>query len=164
MKLDLQLLSQCDSTYDCLRRSAREVPWHVAGTLSNQQATCSRSPEALFWSLRSVKMCSRTLNPIPFRTVKGTTSQVAGSPAVLDQTVIVLDRTVIVLDQTVIVLDQTVIVLDQTVIVLDRTVIVLDRTVIVLDPTVITIYDVLSFLSARRWVRPSLVTLLYETH
>ena len=46
--------------------------------------------------------------------LKGATSQVAGSPAVLDRTVIVLDQTVIVLDQTVIVLDQTVIVLDRT--------------------------------------------------
>ena len=34
--------------------------------------------------------------------VKGATSQVAGSPAVLDQTVIVLDRTDIVLDRIVI--------------------------------------------------------------
>ena len=34
--------------------------------------------------------------------LKGATSQVAGSPAVLDQTVIVLDQTVIVLDRTVI--------------------------------------------------------------
>ena len=62
--------------------------------------------------------------------LKGATSQVAGSPAVLDRTVIVLDGTVIVLDGTVIVLDRTVIVLDGTVIVLDRTIIVLDRSVI----------------------------------
>ena len=61
--------------------------------------------------------------------LKGATSQVAGSPAVLDRTVIILDRTVIVLDRTVIVLGRTVIVLDWTVIVLERTVIVLDRTV-----------------------------------
>ena len=54
--------------------------------------------------------------------VKGATSQVAGSPAVLDQTVIVLDRTVIVLDRTVIVLYRTIIVLDRIVIVLDRSV------------------------------------------
>ena len=40
--------------------------------------------------------------------LKGATSQVAGSPAVLDRTVIVLDRTVIVLDRIVIVLDRTV--------------------------------------------------------
>ena len=40
--------------------------------------------------------------------VKGATSQVAGSPAVPDRTVIVLDRTIIVLDRTVIVLDRTV--------------------------------------------------------
>ena len=106
---------------------------------------------------------------------KGTTSQVAGRPSVLDrtvtvldQTVIVLDRTVTILDRTVIVLDQTVIVLDQTVIVLDQTVIVLDRTVIVLDRTVKTIYGVLSFPPAWRWVRPrvrpSLVTWHYEPH
>ena len=75
--------------------------------------------------------------------LKGATSLVAGSPAVLDQTVIVLD---------------------QTVIVLDRAVIVFDRTVIVLDRTVITICGVLSFPSAWRWVRPSLVTSHYETH
>ena len=55
------------------------------------------------------------------RGVKGATSQVAGSPAVLDQTVIVLDR------------------------------------------TVITIHGVLSFPSARRWVRPSLITSDHET-
>ena len=54
--------------------------------------------------------------------LKGATSQVAGSPAILDQTVIVLDR------------------------------------------TVITICGVLSFPSAWRWVRPSLVTSLCETH
>ena len=54
--------------------------------------------------------------------VKGATSQVAGRPTVLDQTVIVLDR------------------------------------------TVKTIYGVLSFPSAWRWVRPSLVTSHYETH
>ena len=71
--------------------------------------------------------------------VKGATSQVAGSPAVLDRTVIVLDRTVIVHDRTVIVLDRTVIVLDRTVIVHDRTVIVLDRTIIVLDQIVIVL-------------------------
>ena len=41
---------------------------------------------------------------------------------------------------------------------------ILDRTVIVLDRTVTTIYGVLSFPSAWRWVRPSLVTLHYETH
>ena len=40
--------------------------------------------------------------------VKGATSQVAGSPAVLDRTVIVLDRTIIVLDRIVIVLDRAV--------------------------------------------------------
>ena len=64
-----------------------------------------------------------------FNQVKGATSQVAGSPAVLNQTVIVLDRTVIVLDRTI-----------------------------------ITIYGVLSFPSAWRWVRPSLVTSRYKTH
>ena len=69
--------------------------------------------------------------------LKGATSQVAGSPAVLDQTVIVLDRTIIVLDLTIIVLDRTIIVLDRTVIVLDRIVIVLDR-------SVIAIYGILS--------------------
>ena len=62
--------------------------------------------------------------------LKGATSQVAGSPAVLDRTVIVLDRTVIVLDRTIIVLD--------------RTVIVLDRTIIVLDLSVIAIYGIFS--------------------
>ena len=71
--------------------------------------------------------------------LKGATSQVAGSPAVLDRTVIVLDRTIIVLDRTVIVLDRTIIVLDRTVIVLDRTVNVLDRTIIVLDRFVIVL-------------------------
>ena len=35
-------------------------------------------------------------------TLKGATSQVAGSPAVLDRTVVVLDRIVIVLDRSVI--------------------------------------------------------------
>ena len=40
--------------------------------------------------------------------VKGPTSQVAGSPAVCDRTVIVLDQTVIVLDRTIIVLDRSV--------------------------------------------------------
>ena len=69
--------------------------------------------------------------------VKGATSQIAGSPAVLDRTVIVLDRTVIVIDRTIIVLDRTVIVLDRTIIVLDRIVIVLDR-------SVIAIYGILS--------------------
>ena len=68
--------------------------------------------------------------------IKGATSQEAESPAVLDQTVIVLGRTVIVLH----------------------------RHVIVLDRTVIKMYGVLSFPSARRWVRPSLVTSHYETH
>ena len=81
---------------------------------------------------------------------KGATSQVSGSPAVLDQTVIILDQTDIVLDQTVIILD--------------RTDIVLDRTVIVLLRTVITICGVLSFPSAWRWVRPSLVNSHYQTH
>ena len=33
-EFDLQLLSQCGSTYNCLGRS--EIHWHVAGTLSNQ--------------------------------------------------------------------------------------------------------------------------------
>ena len=41
--------------------------------------------------------------------VKGATSQVAGSSAVLDRIVTVLDRTVIVLDRAIIVLDRSVI-------------------------------------------------------
>ena len=41
--------------------------------------------------------------------LKGATSQVAGSPGVLNRTVIVLGRTVIVLDRTIIVLDRSVI-------------------------------------------------------
>ena len=36
-KFDLQLLSQCGSTYNCLSRSVPEIHTHVAGTLSNQQ-------------------------------------------------------------------------------------------------------------------------------
>ena len=34
--MDLQLVSQCGSTSNCLCRSVREIHWHVAGTLSNQ--------------------------------------------------------------------------------------------------------------------------------
>ena len=34
--MDLQLLSQCDRTYNCLSRSVPETHSHVAGTLSNQ--------------------------------------------------------------------------------------------------------------------------------
>ena len=80
---------------------------------------------------------------LPYLPLKGATSQVAGSPAVLHRTVIVLHRTVIVLDRTVIVHD--------------RTVIVHDRTVIVLDRTVITIFGIFSFLllgggSDRLWL------------
>ena len=37
-KFDLQLLSQCGSTYYCLRRSIPEIHQIVAGTLSNQQS------------------------------------------------------------------------------------------------------------------------------
>ena len=37
-KFDLQLLSQCDSTYTCLSRSVPEIHLHVAGTLCNQPA------------------------------------------------------------------------------------------------------------------------------
>ena len=69
----------------------------------------------------------QTKTPIALAALKGATSLAAGSPAVLDQTVIVLDQTVIVLD----------------------------RTVIVLDRTVITICGVLSFPSVWRWVRPN---------
>ena len=36
---DLQLLSQCGSTYTCLSRSVPEIHSHVAGTISNQQTT-----------------------------------------------------------------------------------------------------------------------------
>ena len=35
-KFDLQLLSQCGSTYTCMSRSISEIHSHVAGTLSNQ--------------------------------------------------------------------------------------------------------------------------------
>ena len=77
--------------------------------------------------------------------VKGTTSQVVGSPAVLDRTVIVLNWTIIVLNRTV------------------WTVIILDHTVIVLDWTVITIYGGHSFPPAWQWVRPYLVTSPCET-
>ena len=35
-KLDLQLLSQCGGTWNCLSRSVPEIHSHVAGTLSNQ--------------------------------------------------------------------------------------------------------------------------------
>ena len=36
-KFDLQLLSQCGSTQNCLSRSVPEIHSHVAGMLSNQQ-------------------------------------------------------------------------------------------------------------------------------
>ena len=36
---DLQLLSQCGSTQNCLSRSVPEIHSHVAGALSNQQTT-----------------------------------------------------------------------------------------------------------------------------
>ena len=34
--MDLQLPSQCGSTYNCLSRSVPEIHWHVAGTSSKQ--------------------------------------------------------------------------------------------------------------------------------
>ena len=42
-KLDLQLLSQCGSTLNCLSRSVPEIHSHVAGTLSNQQSKTKQS-------------------------------------------------------------------------------------------------------------------------
>ena len=36
MQFDLQLLSQCGSTYTYLSTSVPEIHWHVAGTLSKQ--------------------------------------------------------------------------------------------------------------------------------
>ena len=39
--MDLQLLSQCGSTCNCLSRSAPEIHSHVAGTLSNQPTNIS---------------------------------------------------------------------------------------------------------------------------
>ena len=36
---DLQLPSQCGSTYNCTSRSVPEIHYHVAGTFSNQQIT-----------------------------------------------------------------------------------------------------------------------------
>ena len=38
-KFNLQLLSQCGSTYNWLRRSVPEIHKHVSGMLSNQQTT-----------------------------------------------------------------------------------------------------------------------------
>ena len=40
-KFDLQLLSQCGSSYKCLSRSVPEIHWHVAGTLCNQLTATS---------------------------------------------------------------------------------------------------------------------------
>ena len=37
--MDLQLVSQCDSTSNCLSRSVPEIHSHVAGTLSIQQTS-----------------------------------------------------------------------------------------------------------------------------
>ena len=39
-EFDLQLLSQCGSTYSRLSRSVPEIHKLVVGTLSNQQTTC----------------------------------------------------------------------------------------------------------------------------
>ena len=38
-KFDLQVLSQCGSTYNCLSRSVSEIHQYIAGTLSNQPMT-----------------------------------------------------------------------------------------------------------------------------
>ena len=38
-KVDMQLLSQCGSTYNCLSRTVPEIYLHVAGTLSSQLTT-----------------------------------------------------------------------------------------------------------------------------
>ena len=50
--MDLQLLSQCGSTLNCLSRSAPEMHSHVAGTLNNQQTN----------------LCGWTRRPLPFST------------------------------------------------------------------------------------------------
>ena len=42
-KFDLQLLSQCGRTYNCLSRSVPEIHLHVAGTLSNQRTTTAQT-------------------------------------------------------------------------------------------------------------------------
>ena len=41
-KFDLQLLSQCGSTYNCLSRSVPVIHSHVAGMLSNQKTNYYR--------------------------------------------------------------------------------------------------------------------------
>ena len=42
-KFDLQFLSQCGSTYNCLSTFTPEIHQHVVGTLSNQQATTAHT-------------------------------------------------------------------------------------------------------------------------
>ena len=43
--MDLQVLSQCGSTSNCLSRSVPEIHWHVAGSLSNQPTNKQTVPE-----------------------------------------------------------------------------------------------------------------------
>ena len=51
---DLQLLSQCGSTYNCLSRSVPEIHLHVAGTLSNQPTNKQNHLNTV--SIRSVSL------------------------------------------------------------------------------------------------------------
>ena len=56
---DLQLLSQCGSTYSCLSRPVPEIHQHVAGTLSKQPTNNS---------CQCFMLCN-TVNQFPFCTV-----------------------------------------------------------------------------------------------
>ena len=58
--MDLQLLSQCGSTHNCLSRSVPEIHSHVAGTLS-KQPTNRKSRHA------SVATLLKTLHWLPVR-------------------------------------------------------------------------------------------------
>ena len=68
-------------------------------------STSTARPNHTLTAKHGLQSISKRASQFP---LKGATSQVAGSPAVLDRTVIVLNRTIIVLDRIVIVLDRTV--------------------------------------------------------
>ena len=57
-KFDLQLLSQCGSTYTCLSRSVPEIHSHVAGTLSNQPTNKQTNKPIRDPTCRDLRWCT----------------------------------------------------------------------------------------------------------